>query len=504
MKKARVLLIVPNLKGMNDGVNRIQPSLGLMLIGQILEKHGHIVKIHDTGLEGWNNRKLIDPKKNKVEIGQSDNDIVKVISSFSPDIVAISVLFSNFLDSAHTIARLVKKINKNTKVILGGNHISNAVIDYKFSLLDKNSNLPDVIEDLENENIDFAIMGEGEMPMLKFVESIINNSAVDKVPGLVKKIGEKKYFMNPKSEKHNLNLLPRPARHLVNMEAYFKIGAFQSAKARSKRVLSIMCSRGCPEKCTFCTTPQMWGANVRWRSTEHIMDEITNDVKDYKIGEIQFLDDTLTIHKQNLYSLCTELEKLGVPWCTPNGTKVNYHLRDQADMYKKMADSGCYQITLACESGVQRVLNDLIDKRLPLETIYPAIEKAKKAGLLAHTYWILGYPGETYEEMQKTIDFAMNSGADSFSFSILSPLPGTPIYRKVIKENLWWDDRSMDDMILRSSLIKVDGFSGTVEFEKFVNETNMKANLLLKEKDPKRFKYKYGDKTGDHNFQRQT
>ena len=75
-----------------------------------------------------------------------------------------------------------------------------------------------------------------------------------------------------------------------------------------------MCSRGCPEKCTFCTTPQMWGSNVRWRSTEHIMDEIINAVRDFKIGEIQFEDDTLTLHKPNLDSLCDELEKLGLPW----------------------------------------------------------------------------------------------------------------------------------------------------------------------------------------------
>ena len=375
---------------------------------------------------------------------------------------------------------------------MGGNHITNAVIDYKFSLVDKNSNLPDVIEDLENENIDFAMIGEGEMSMIKLVNAIMNGGDYNKIPGLIKKIGHKKYFINPKSERHDMNLLPRPARHLVNMDGYFKIGAFQSAKSKSKRVLSVQCSRGCPEKCTFCTTPQMWGTNVRWRSTEHIMDEVSNDVKDYKIGEIQFLDDTLTLDKNHLYSLCAELEKLGLPWCTPNGTKANYHLREQLDMYKAMANSGCYQITIACESGVQRVLDDLIDKRLPLETIYPAIEKAKKAGMLCHTYWILGYPGETYEEMQKTIDFAMNSGADSFSFSILQPLPGTPIYRKVVKENLWWENRSMDDMLLRASLINVEGFHSAEEFEKFVDDTNRKANLLLKKRDPERFNLKYG------------
>jgi hypothetical protein len=98
MKKAKVLLISPNLKGMNYGINRIQPPLGLMIIVQKLLDDGHIVKIHDAALEGWNNTKIIDPKKNIITIGQSNDEIRKLLSDFSPDIVAISVLFSNFLD----------------------------------------------------------------------------------------------------------------------------------------------------------------------------------------------------------------------------------------------------------------------------------------------------------------------------------------------------------------------------------------------------------------------
>jgi magnesium-protoporphyrin IX monomethyl ester (oxidative) cyclase len=504
IKKARVLLFTPNLKGIGDGINRIQPSLGLMLIAQILIDNGHKVKFMDSALDGWNNRSLIDQKNNVVLIGQSNDKIEKVISDFSPDIVAISVLFSNLLESAHNIARLVKKVKKNTKVVLGGNHISSAVTDYKISLIDNNSNLPKKITDLENEHFDFGIIGEGEFSFAQLVNALINNDDICKVPGLVKKIGKNKYLINPINRVHDLNLLPRPARHLVDMEGYFKIGAFHSAKSRSKRVLNIMCSRGCPEKCTFCSTPEMWGSNIRWRSTQHIMDEINSAVENYKIGEIQFDDDTLTVNKKNLFSLCGKLEKLGIPWCTPNGTKVNYHFNKQKEMYKVMANSGCYQITLACESGVQRILDDIINKRLPLETIYPSIENAKKAGMLVHTFWILGYPGETYKDIQKTIDFALNSGADSFSFAILSPLPGTPIYRQVVKDKLWWEGKYLDDMLFRSSLIKVDGFNSADEFEKFVNETNKKANLLLKKKDPERFNYKYGENSDESALVKQT
>ena len=130
------------------------------------------------------------------------------------------------------------------------------------------------------------------------------------------------------------------------------------------------------------------------------------------------------------------------------------------------------------------------------------IDKAKKAGMLCHTFWMLGYPGETYEEMQATVDFALNSGADSFSFAIVKPLPGTHIYRQVIKEKLWWDSKEFDDRNFHASMFKVDGFNGPEEVEKFVKEVNFKANLLLKEKNPERFKFKYGDRADSYDFNR--
>jgi hypothetical protein len=98
----------------------------------------------------------------------------------------------------------------------------------------------------------------------------------------------------------------------------------------------------------------------------------------------------------------------------------------------------------------------------------------------------------------------MNSGADSFSFGILSPLPGTPIYRKVIQENLWWDGRGLDDLMFRSSLVKVDGFNGPDEFEQFVSNVNLTANKMLKENNPERFKLKYGENYNENDLVKQT
>ena len=504
MVKQKILLITPNLNGVSNGVNRIQPPLGLMLIATSLEKAGHTVKIHDTALEGWNTRKEIS-SRGLIQIGQSDEEISNMIRDFNPSVLGISVLFSNLLDSAYNIFKLAKKVNSKIVTIIGGNHVSNAVKDYEYNIVAKLPQLQDTITELEDENLDYAVIGESDHAFLKIVNNLGENKSITELPGVVKKIGEKKFIINHPERINDISDLHAPARHLVNMEGYFDIGAFHSAKSKSKRVLSVMCSRGCPEKCTFCTTPQMWGSKVRWRSIDNIISEIEDGIKNYNIGEIQFEDDALTANKKRLIELCSGLEKFGLPWCTPNGVKVNYHLAGQTDMFKAMNDSGCYQITLACESGVQRVLDNIINKRLNVEQIKPAIENAKKCGMLVHTFWILGYPGETYEEINKTVEFAMNCGADSFSFAILSPLPGTPIYREVLKKNLWWDSNtSLKDILYRSSLIKVDGFNNSDEFEKFVNEATLKANSILKEKDPQRFQLKYGKNSSDTSLVKQT
>ena len=106
----------------------------------------------------------------------------------------------------------------------------------------------------------------------------------------------------------------------------------------------------------------MWGANVRWRSVQNIITEIKNGVRDYNIGELQFEDDTITARLSNLMELCGELEKVGLHWCTPNGIKVDYHATKNPEMFKAMADSGCYQVTLACETGIQRVMDEIVKK----------------------------------------------------------------------------------------------------------------------------------------------
>ncbi len=505
VKTAKVLLITPNIKGMSEGINRVQPGLGIGYLGAVLREAGHEVHIRDTGLEGYHIKKRLDERM--VIIGEPDEAIAAHISNLSPDVVGVSALFSNMMGHAHAIARIAKRVNPDILTVIGGNHVNNSARDYQFAVDNPGAGIPREFVDMQDGNIDFAFRGEAEYQFLEFVNRFANGEELAGIPGLIYRRNGLLSINPPSPHIKDLNSLPIPARDLMNMEGYFNIGLFHSSKPRSRRVLNVMASRGCPEECTFCTTPQVWGQKVRWRNPTSIYQEIKEGIETYGIGEVQFEDDTLTAHTDNLVELCDLIEPLGIPWCTPNGIRLDYHQtgNKQHETYKRMAGAGCYQVTLGCESGVQRVLDDIIHKNFRLEQIRPSVDSAKKAGLLVHTFWVVGFPGETREEMERTISFAAQIGADSYSVAILSPLPGTQIYHQVMRENLWWDGkRVVDDILYRNSLIKVDGFNSAQEFELWVDESNLKLNELSRKRDPERFKSHYKDNTSARFLLKQT
>ena len=110
MKKARVLLVTPRLVVNKGELNRMQPPLGLMIFAQMLIDDGHTVKIHDFALEGWDNHQVIDPMNDSLlSVGQSDEDIASLISEFSPDILAISVMYSTLMEDTINLAKISKR-----------------------------------------------------------------------------------------------------------------------------------------------------------------------------------------------------------------------------------------------------------------------------------------------------------------------------------------------------------------------------------------------------------
>ena len=349
----KIALLTPNLMGMQNGINRIQPSLGVGYLAGVLRQRGHEVFVRDTALEDYN-RMIPNSDGKTVTIGESEEKTADWLSKVNPDYVGISVLFSNLAAHAHEIAAISKKIVPKAKVILGGNHVTNSALDFNYFASKGKTAKLDAIQD---PNVDFAMRGEVDFDLADLVDALSHGRNPYETHGLIYKTKNGEIKINETSGRlKNMDDLPFPARDLMNMEGYFNIGRFHSANPRSNRVGSVMASRGCPEHCSFCTTPETWGNVVRWRSPENVAEEIKGLKENFKVGEIHFEDDTLTANSVNLEKLCGLIEPFGLSWCTPNGTKVNYHSKNpkkQYQLFKKMKDSGCYQITFAIESGVR-------------------------------------------------------------------------------------------------------------------------------------------------------
>jgi anaerobic magnesium-protoporphyrin IX monomethyl ester cyclase len=527
-KKGRVLLMAPNMNGMPNGINRILPAHGIASLGGRIRDQGHELQIRDTALEGYDNH-TPNPDGVTISIGEGDEEIYKFIEGYNPEYIAVSVLFSNNAKHGRNIARIAKEVNPGIVTMIGGNHI--------------NHTHREVIRD---PNIDFIIRGECDFTLEQLISDHKNGRDVSKVPGIVYRQngdifegtpGDRVGMIGNKSmNKYALDVLPDESRELMNIEKYHEINLGHNPKT-SRKVGSIIATRGCPEICTFCTTPEMFGRTVRWRSPQKLFEEMVMLKEVYDIEEIQFEDDTLTAHRTNLKDLCNLMidNNFGLPWCTPNGIKVNYPPNQgmQLEMFGRMAESGCYQVTLAVESGNQSILDNLVMKNLPLETVRPAVENAKSVGMYVHTYFIVGFPGETYEEMEETVKFAADIKADSYSLSILCPLPGTPIYdiargrtpngtyikgphvEAMLKitggKNYMREGIGYEDILLTRSNIEVPGFSSAQEFEAWVDKKNIYLNDILRKEEPKRFMAYHGitdprvlDTMGDKLLGKQT
>ena len=192
-------------------------------------------------------------------------------------------------------------------------------------------------------------------------------------------------------------------------------------------------SRGCPCKCSFCALGAHWGNCQRKRSARNILDEMEALIRKYGIQEFHFEDDNLTADKKRAIELFNGMidRKFNIVWHAPSGIAA-YTL--DAEIVERMAASGCYSITLGIESGSQQVLTKLMHKPVDLKKLPALVQVIRKHKIDVRGFFILGFPGETKEDMKRTIDYARGLELDWAYFSIFSPLPKTEIYRVCLEK----------------------------------------------------------------------
>ena len=377
----RILLVNPP----SDSPTPVLP-LGLAYLAAYLEKSGFEVKVIDA----WADRLTFE------EIG-------RLSSESNPSIVGVTMMSPTYIPGMRT----VDAIRKTTvsPIVVGGPHPS-AVPEQCL---------------IDNQNIDFVVMGEGESAFTRLAKAIlfdteglngIQGIAFRSDDGLVKNNG-----LSPQIR--DLDSLPLPARHLFPNSKYRTHPPF----GKKNPYMTMISSRGCAYKCTYCTK-SVFGNRYRSSSPETVIKEIKQIIDNYGIREIHFYDDDFTMNMKRTAQICDLLikENIKISWsCT---TRVNLV---SEELLSKMKKAGCWLICYGVESADPEILKTIL-KGYTIEEVKNAFQWTKQARIRTVGYFMLGLPGETIKTIQKTIDFSLSLNPDFVSWGITALFPGSYLY----------------------------------------------------------------------------
>ena len=382
------------------------PPIGLAYIASILRENGFKVRIID----------------NVVEKLSLDEIVKKVKDSL---IVGITTTTPTF-NTALKYAKKIKEALENVFVVLGGIHVS--FMPYSA---------------LKHEYVDAVCIGEGEYTMLEIAERIEKGKSLEGVRGLIYKENGRIVDNGKREFIQNLDELPFPAYDLLPLEKYSVLG-------QKLEHFPMMSSRGCPFGCRYCASSLFMGRRFRARSAENVVDEIEWLQDKFGAKYVGFGDDTFTLNKKRVLEICEEIKRRGldVEWsCSSRVDTIN------GELIKKMKDAGCNCIYYGVESANQKILNEYYRKRISLDQVKDAVKKTKEHGILTVCSFIIGAPMETREDMMNTLKFSIKLNPDYAQYSILTPYPGTEIYREA-KEKGWLLTENFDEYTCAKPVLK--------------------------------------------------
>jgi magnesium-protoporphyrin IX monomethyl ester (oxidative) cyclase len=353
------------------------------------------------------------------EVGMPYGRIKEEIQRRKPDIVGIANPFTCQVKHAIRVADIVKEIDPSILTVVGGPHVT--VVPVKF------------LE--EARNVDVAVIGEGEYAMLDIVRFFDGKKKIDDVQGIAHRRDEKVVLNSPRPFTENLDELPFPAYHLVDMEQYLDPKRIEY-RSFQKRALSMITSRGCPFNCNFCSVNLHMGKKFRAHSVDYVVDHIEHVVNKYRVKTIYFEDDNLTFDIERFEAICDKIieKDIKFQWETPNGVRADCLT---LDLLKKMKKTGCQSVFVGIESGDQFVLDNIIGKSLKLKNVIKFAEMCKKIGLKTGAFYVIGFPGETKENMRNTVEFALMLKRKydvGMHLLFATPLYGTRLYEECKKK----------------------------------------------------------------------
>lgn len=368
------------------------PPLGLLYLGAVLEKNGYHVEIIDFGAETFSKEKL-------------------AYALQSTDVVGMSVYTNNYQRIVE-LSRIIKELAPNTPQIIGGPHCiflrEHALVDFP--------------------HVKICCMGEGEHVITDIMLALQGKKKLSEIPGISYREHRQIKEGKPLRVIEDLDILPFPARHLVDKYTYQMLPGGLTVK---KRFTTVITSRGCPFHCRFCT--RCGGIIDRYgfrrRSAENVVQELMEIGTSY--GSAMIVDDNFLADRQRAHKIFDLLlEKGSALELFILGARI-----DSADkeLYQKMKRAHVTHISYGIESGNQDVL-DFYDKRITLRQIRDTLTLARRTGFFTVGSFILGAPIETKQHIENTIRFACSLPLDMALFGQLKYEMGSELWSDAVKK----------------------------------------------------------------------
>jgi len=402
----KILLINPprwnELIGKNPGIiekhRGFNPPLGLLYLASTIKYHT------DFKVD------VLDAQP----LGLTYSALEEYLAGKSYDVVGVSAMTFTLLDAFKTV-QLVKKSIPEATTVLGGTHV------HLF---------PE--ETINLAGVDFVLMGESEFSFIDFLKKYRNRDKLSEVPGLVYKNSDNHIIKNHFSPIKSLDNIPLPDRSLVDINNY------SSLLARGSLSTTIVSSRGCPFKCSFCDRPlSPITSCFRSRSSGNVIDEIDKCVK-LGINDFLFYDDTFTVNRERVSSICEEIlkRKLKIIWDIR--ARVDTIDREMLMLLKK---AGCVAIHYGVEAGNDKTLK-AINKDFTVNKVKETFKLTRSIGIDTLAYFMVGLPSQKKNDIQDSVDLVKELNPDYAHFSIFSPYPGTELYysgleKGIFKKDIW-------------------------------------------------------------------
>lgn len=387
MPPRTILLLMPRVGDMDSFRDRPTPPLSLIHAATLLEPHYQVVIVDQRVEPHWRQR-------------------VEEVLDQNPVAVGLTTLSGTMIHNALIMARFVRQ-RSVAPLVWGGIHITM---------------LPE--QAMRSELVDYAVLGEGEVAFLDLIRALEGDGSPAEVPGVWAREGDR-VRQNPRPPVLDFADLPPAPYHLVDMEQYIYTH-------RGRRCLDYLSSRGCPHECTYCYNGVFYSRHWSAKPAEAVIQELERLIRAYSVEVLYFVDDNFFIDQERAWEILRALPSLGVRYQLQGMDIQSIDAMTDAEL-DLLETTGLQRVTIGIETASDR-MRRLISKWGDRHTVERNLRRLANRRFLVLTSFIIGFPFESWEEIQQTIRFALDlqSLGDNFrlpQFYNYTPVQGTALAR---------------------------------------------------------------------------